>query len=71
MGKVTSDGVSENDGDGIGGRAFGQHASNPTGDSDNDTPREGVGNQDEDYPSDHAESVGGAFSNEDCIDEDD
>ena len=70
-GKVTSDGVSENDGDGIGGRAFGQHASNPTGDPDNDTPREGVGNQDEDHPSDHADSVGGAFSNEDCIDEDD
>lgn len=68
--KVTSDGVSTNDRDGIGGQAFGQHASNPTGDEDNDTPREGVGNQDEDHPSDHADSVGGAFSNEYCIDDD-
>lgn len=67
-GKVTSDGVNTNDGDGIGGKAFGEHASNPTGDEDNDTPREGVGNQNEDHPSDHADSVGGAFSNEDCID---
>ena len=40
---------------------FGAHASNPTGDEDNDTPREGVGNQDEDHPSDHADTVGGAF----------
>ena len=65
-GKVTSDAVSENDGDGIGGRSFGQHSSNPTPDEDNETPREGVGNQDEDHPSDHADSVGGAFSDEEC-----
>jgi hypothetical protein len=68
-GKVTSDGVNTNDGDGIGGKAFGQHASDAVrGDEDNETPREGVGNQNEDHPSDHADSVGGAFSNEDCID---
>jgi hypothetical protein len=62
-GKVTSDGARTLDpGD------FGAHASNPTGDEDNDTPREGVGNQNEDHPSDHADQVGGAFSDEDCID---
>ena len=48
---------------------FGQHAANPTGDADNDTPREGVGNQDEDHPSDHADSVGGAFSDEECAED--
>lgn len=48
---------------------FGQHAANPTGDDDNDTPREGVGNQDEDHPSDHADSVGGAFSDEECAED--
>jgi hypothetical protein len=68
-GKVTSDAVSENDGDGIGGRSFGEHASNPTGDDYNDTPREGVGNQDEDHPSDHADIVGGAFSDEECAED--
>lgn len=76
-GKVTSDAVStasdedDQDGedDGIGGRAFGGHASNPTGDEDNDTPREGVGNQDEDHPSDHADAVGGAFSDEECAED--
>jgi hypothetical protein len=31
------------------------------------SPREGVGNQNEDHPSDHADSVGGAFSDENCI----
>src|ERR671919_2155230 len=58
-GKVTSDAVSEpgDDDDGIGGRAFGEHASNPPGDDDN--PRAGVGNQLEDHPSDHADTVGG------------
>jgi hypothetical protein len=62
-GKVTSDGARTLDpGD------FGAHASNPTGDADNDTPREGVGNQNEGHPSDHADTVGGAFSDEDCID---
>jgi hypothetical protein len=65
----------DEDGDGDGARTlepgeFGQHAANPTGDDDNDTPREGVGNQDEDHPSDHADSVGGAFSDEGCIDDD-
>ena len=48
---------------------FGAHASNPTGDEDNDTPREGVGNQDEDHPSDHADTVGGAFSDEECAED--
>ena len=48
---------------------FGAHASNPTGDADNDTPREGVGNQDEDHPSDHADTVGGAFSDEECAED--
>ena len=45
------------------------HASNPTPDEDNDTPREGVGNQMEGHPSDHADTVGG-FSgiDEDCVD---
>jgi hypothetical protein len=67
-GKVTSDVVNaEDDGDSIGGQTFGQHAANPTGDDDNDTPREGVGNQDEDHPSDHADSVGARFgSDEGC-----
>ena len=64
-GKVTSDGART-----LEPGEFGQHAANPTGDDDNDTPREGVGNQDEDHPSDHADSVGGAFSDEGCIDDD-
>ena len=72
-GKVTSDATSQNDGDGIGGQSFGEHTSNPVDDpdteeEDNETPREGVGNQQEGHPSDHADQVGGAFSNEDCID---
>jgi hypothetical protein len=66
-GKVTSDFTTTQDGDGGGGRSFGEHASNPTGDEDNDTPREGVGNQDEDHPSDHADTVGPRFgSDEEC-----
>jgi hypothetical protein len=40
-GKVTSDGARA-----LEPGEFGQHATNPTGDNDNDTPREGVGNQD-------------------------
>jgi hypothetical protein len=28
-----------------------------------------VGNQDEDHPSDHADSVGGAFSDEECAED--
>ena len=47
-----------------------QHASESrAGDEDNDTPREGVGNQDEDHPSDHADTVGGAFSDEECAED--
>jgi hypothetical protein len=46
-GKATSDAVTtssdedDQDGedDGIGGRAFGEHPSNPTGDGDNDNPK--------------------------------
>jgi hypothetical protein len=81
-GKVTSDAVTtssdddDQDGedDGIGGRAFGEHTSNPVNDpegeeEDNETPREGVGNQDEDHPSDHADRVGGAFSDEECAED--
>jgi len=69
-GKVTSDFTTTNDGDGGGGKAFGAHASNPTGDEDNDTPREGVGNQDEDHPSDHADTVGPRFgSDEECTED--
>ncbi|HYZ94211.1 MAG TPA: hypothetical protein VE566_00460, partial [Nitrososphaeraceae archaeon] len=70
-GKVTSDFTSQRDGDGRGGQVFGQHASDPVGgDSDNETPREGVGNQDEDHPSDHADTVGPRFgSDEECAEE--
>ena len=70
-GKVTSDFTSQRDGDGGGGQVFGQHASDPVGgDSDNETPREGVGNQDEDHPSDHADTVGPRFgSDEECAEE--
>jgi hypothetical protein len=63
-GKVTSDGTRI-----LEPGEFGQHAANPTGDDDNDTPREGVGNRDEDHPSDHADSVGGAFSDEECAED--
>lgn len=63
-GKVTSDGTRT-----LEPGEFGQHAANPTGDDDNDTPREGVGNQDEDHPSDHADNVGGAFSDEECAED--
>ena len=63
-GKVTSDGART-----LEPGEFGEHASNPTGDEDNDTPREGVGNQDEDHPSDHADTVGGAFSDEECAED--
>jgi hypothetical protein len=74
-GQTTSDvveaDVAGDDDDSIGGETFGQHAANPTGDDDRDTPREGVGNQDEDHPSDHADEVGDNFgSDEECIDED-
>src|ERR687891_120665 len=64
-GKVTSDFTTTNDGDGGGSM---RHASDPVpGDDDNETPREGVGNQDEDHPSDHADTVGPRFgSDEEC-----
>lgn len=67
-GKVTSDVVTTNDGDGFGGKIFGSHAADPVqSDDDNETPREGVGNQDEDHPSDHADTVGPRFgSDEEC-----
>lgn len=60
-GQVTSDAAQDF------GSGFGQHAANPTGDEDNDTPREGVGNQDEDHPSDHADTVGPAFDFDDDV----
>jgi hypothetical protein len=64
-GKVTSDFTTTKDGDGGGNM---RHASDPVpGDDDNETPREGVGNQDEDHPSDHADTVGPRFgSDEEC-----
>jgi hypothetical protein len=64
-GKVTSDFTTTKDGDGGGDMS---HASDPVGgDEDNETPREGVGNQDEDHPSDHADTVGPRFgSDEEC-----
>jgi hypothetical protein len=48
--------------------SLGEHSSDPPGDDDN--PREGVGNQDEDHPSDHADTVGDGISDADCVDED-
>jgi hypothetical protein len=48
---------------------LGEHSSDPPGDDDN--PREGVGNQDEDHPSDHADTVGDGISDADCVDTDD
>jgi hypothetical protein len=64
-GKVTSDFASEEGEPGD----VGEHSSNPAGDEDNDTPREGVGNQVEGHPSDHADTVGGAFSDEGCAED--
>lgn len=69
-GQVVSDVVNGDEPEDIGGQSFGQHAANPTGDEDNDTPREGVGNQDEDHPSDHADTVGPRFgSDEECTED--
>ena len=70
-GKVTSDVVTTQDGDGFGGQVFGSHAADPVqSDDDNETPREGVGNQDEDHPSDHADTVGPRFgSDEECTED--
>ena len=58
---------------------LGEHSSDPVqspGDTDNETPREGVGNQNEGHPSDHADQVGGLVDNDeteedetpDCVD---
>jgi hypothetical protein len=46
------------------------HAADPVpGDRDNETPREGVGNQQEGHPSDHADTVGGFLGiDEPCVD---
>jgi hypothetical protein len=65
-GKVTSS-LTQNDDDQPG---IGEHSSDPRpGDDDNETPREGVGNQDEDHPSDHADTVGGLADDQpDCVD---
>ena len=65
-GKVTSS-LTKND-DGKPG--IGEHSSDPVpGDSDNETPREGVGNQQEGHPSDHADQVGGLADDvPDCVD---
>ena len=64
-GKVTSDFTTTKDGDGGGDMS---HASDPVGgDSDQETPREGVGNQNEGHPSDHGDTVGPQFgSDEPC-----
>jgi hypothetical protein len=62
-GKVTSE-LAE-------GEGIGEHSSNPVddpeGEEDNETPREGVGNQAEGHPSDHADTIGPRFgSDEEC-----
>lgn len=66
-GKVSSEFAQRDDGQPGGGH----HASDPVpGDDDNETPREGVGNQDEDHPSDHADTVGPRFgSDEECTEQ--
>jgi hypothetical protein len=65
-GKVTSS-LTQNDDDQPG---IGEHTSDPfPGDDDNETPREGVGNQNEGHPSDHADTVGGLADDvPDCVD---
>lgn len=64
-GKVSSGLAQKEDGK----PGLGEHSSNPTPDEDNETPREGVGNQAEGHPSDHADTVGGfSGSDEDCVD---
>ena len=65
-GKVTSS-LTQNDDDQPG---IGEHSSDPRpGDDDNETPREGVGNQKEGHPSDHADTVGGLADDvPDCVD---
>lgn len=74
-GKFTSDAANDNGGDGLAPGEFGQHAANPVNDpegeeEDNETPREGVGNQVEDHPSDHADTVGPRFGpDEECTED--
>lgn len=65
-GKVTSS-LTQNEDDQPG---IGEHSSDPVpGDDDNETPREGVGNQREGHPSDHADTVGGLADDvPDCVD---
>ena len=65
-GKVTSGLAHKDDGK----PGIGEHSSDPVpNNEDNETPREGVGNQQEGHPSDHADTVGGfSGSNEDCVD---
>ena len=65
-GKVTSSLTQNEDGK----PGIGEHSSDPRpGDDDNETPREGVGNQNEGHPSDHADVVGGlADEQPDCVD---
>ena len=65
-GKVTSS-LAHNDDDHPG---IGEHSSDPRpGDDDNETPREGVGNQREGHPSDHTDTVGGLADDvPDCVD---
>jgi hypothetical protein len=65
-GQVTKS-LTQNDDDQPG---IGEHSSDPVpGDEDNEVPREGVGNQDEGHPSDHADQVGGLADDvPDCVD---
>lgn len=66
-GKVTSGLAHKDDGK----PGIGEHSSNPVpGDDDNETPREGVGNQREGHPSDHADTVGrlAGENTPDCVD---
>ena len=65
-GKVTSS-LAHNDDD---HPDTGEHSSDPVpNDDDNETPREGVGNQNEGHPSDHADTVGGLADDvRDCVD---
>ena len=75
-GKVSSGLAQKNDGK----PGVGEHSSDPVQnpeDTDNETPREGVGNQAEGHPSDHADTVGGLVDDDateetdetpDCVD---
>ena len=60
-----------------GSPGIGEHSSNPVPDDEDtppdeierETPREGVGNQQEGHPSDHADQVGGLADDQpDCVD---